>query len=616
MPTPQRGFGQPGFGPRGPGAGGPDDMRNMIMAIVLSALVFLGYEFTFGAQNRERAAQQEKAAAAQQVEAPKPARLLERSEALAQSPRVKMENAELDGSIALIGARFDDLSLKRYRQKVAKDSPEVSLLNPQGTRGGYDAYLAWGDPYTNEDIVAARTPWTADPGPALSPTTPVVLRYATADGLSFTRTISIDNQAMFTVTDTVENTGQTTRALRPFSVVRRRDLPPDFLPNGIIHQGLLGVIGPEQKYRDETYQQGQDQAKKKAQGKVVLDAPLVMETGKGGWLGISDHYWLTAVIPPRSETIQTRFDATPKENYIDFRASYWGGTRKIAPGAKVTYTQQLFSGAKRVDVLQTYQKTGIPEFDRAVDWGNFWFLTRPMFMLLDFLGKFAGNFGLGILLTTVVVKLVLFPLVNTSFESMSKMRKVQPKMKEIQERFASDKERQQQEMMKLYQTEKINPVAGCLPIFAQIPVFYALYKTLSVTIEMRHAEFFGWIKDLSARDPTNLFNLFGLLPFDPTHLPLVGGFLWLGVLPILYGLSMWATQSLSPQATDPTQKIIFQWMPVFFTFIMSSFAAGLLIYWIWSNTLSFIQQYIIMRKNGVETELDKFIAKRLKPAPS
>ena len=606
--------------PRRLGPGGPDETRNLIIAGILCVAVLLGYDaFIAGPARMKAAAAQRAAAAVTQQVGPAPGArdaYVDRATALAAGPRALIDNPELDGSIALIGARFDDLSLKHYRQSIAKDAPEVTLLNPQGMKGHYDSYLGWEDPTTDTDVIGARTPWTAAPGARLTPATPLVLTYAGANGLSFTRTIALDDKSLFTITDVVENKSDAPRTLRPVSVVRREGMPLDFIPNQIVHQGLIGVLGPTHDFQDQTYQAAQKFAQNKAKGKTPMDTALLDMDGAGGWLGISDHYWLTAMIPPQGENLKGNFDATPHADYIDFRASYTGASRVVAPGARIEYAQNLFSGAKRVDVLQAYQKQlGAPEFDRAVDWGFFWIMTRPMFWILDHLGTWAGNFGIGILLTTILVKLALFPLVNSSFQAMAKLRKVQPKMKEIQDRFAADKQRQQQEMMKLYQTEKINPVAGCVPILAQIPVFYALYKTLSVTIEMRHAPFFGWIHDLSARDPSNLFNLFGLIPFDPTQLPLVGPFFWLGALPILYGLSMWATQSLSPQATDPTQQAIFRIMPIVFTFMFSSFAAGLVIYWTWSNTLSFLQQYVIMRRSGVETEIDKILKKRFGAKP-
>ncbi|MGE3866384.1 MAG: membrane protein insertase YidC, partial [Hyphomonadaceae bacterium] len=400
------------------------------------------------------------------------------------------------------------------------------------------------------------------------------------------------------------------------SVVRRHGLPEDFIASGIVHQGLTGVLGPQQLLEEVKYDKARKHAEQKAKGEKLADTPLFTAEGRGGWLGVSDHYWLTALIPDQQETIRATYDSTQTAAYVDYRVDYVGNPRAIAPGAAIHYTQRFFAGAKRVDLLQNYEKTlGAPHFDKAVDWGNFWFLTRPFFTVLDYLGKWAGNFGIGILLTTILVKLLLFPLVNQSFDMMSKMRKLQPKMKEIQERFAADKQRQQQETMALYQREKINPIAGCLPILLQIPVFFALYKTLTVTIEMRHAPFFGWIHDLSAPDPTTLFNLFGLLPYDPTAIPFIGTFLHLGVWPILYGVTMFALQSLSPPPPDPVQAQIFKFLPIIFTFLFAAQPAGLVIYWTWSNSLSILQQYVIMRRNGVETEFDKFVAKRLGKKP-
>ena len=348
-------------------------------------------------------------------------------------------------------------------------------------------------------------------------------------------------------------------------------------------------------------------------GRVGEDERIEEEQATQGWFGITDHYWLTAIVPDQSEQYSAFFDSRTEDAITDYRAAYRGQWREAPAGQTIEYTQRLFSGAKRVDLMRDYQEAlDIPRFDDAIDWGNFWFLTRPFFALLHFLSQFAGNFGLGILLTTIVVKLLLFPLVYQSFKAMAKMRGLQPKMKELQERYAADKQRQQQEILKLYQTEKINPVAGCVPILLQIPVFFALYKTLTVTIEMRHAPFYGWINDLSARDATSIFNLFGILPYDvsPTFL---GGMLIIGAWPILYGVSMWALQALSPPPTDPTQAAIFRFLPVVFTFLFASFPAGLVIYWTWSNTLSILQQYVIMRRQGVETQLDTFLKKRFAP---
>jgi len=425
----------------------------------------------------------------------------------------------------------------------------------------------------------------------------------------------------------VHNVSDQTRTLRPFGVVRRNGKPEDWVNRSIVQQGYAGIFGPRQELHTELYQKGETHARDRDQGKVAADAHITDASGRGGWLGISDHYWLGALIPDQHEQIEGYFDSRTAGAVVDYRAAYRGQWRDIAPGASVTYTQHVFAGAKRVDVLRNYQHTlAIPRFDEAVDWGNLmWPLTRPFFdWLLHPLGRWLGslgvayNFGIAILLSTVVIKLLLFPLVYHSFKSMAKMRTLVPKQKEIQERFSADPQRAQQEILKLYQAEKVNPVSGCLPVLLQIPVFFALYKTLNVTIEMRHAPFFGWIRDLSAPDPTNLFNLFGLLPFDPHAIPFIGAFLVIGVWPILYGISMLALQGLSPPPTDATQAQIFRFMPIVFTFLFAGFPAGLVIYWTWSNSLSILQQYVIMRRQGVETQFDKWIAKRLRrePAPA
>jgi YidC/Oxa1 family membrane protein insertase len=594
--------------------GAPEDTRNMIVAMVLSMAIIFGYDFFIGNPQRERqiAAQQAAVAAAKlNPQAAEAATPISRSQALTASPRVAIDTPSVDGSINLIGARFDDLSLKNFRQKVAKDSPEVMLLNPQGSAGAYDAYLGWENPISGDDVVGARTQWTAAEGARLTPQTPVTLTYSAPNGLVFTRTITVDQSFMFTIDDEVRNSGPGEAAIRPFSVVRRADLPLDFVNSSIVHQGMSGVLGAKQLLEEDSYDKAKKFAQEKAQGKRQAESVLFQTEGPGGWLGISDHYWLTALVPAQNEAIKATFDATPRANYIDYRADYVGSARALAPGQSIKYTQRLFSGAKRVDLLKGYQADlNIPDFDKAVDWGNFWFLTRPYFWLLDHLGKWAGSFGIAILMMTVIVRLALFPLVSQSAAAMAKMRKLQPQMKELQERFAADKQRQQQEIMALYQREKVNPLAGCFPLLLQIPLLYALYKVLTVTIEMRHAPFFGWIQDLSARDPTSILNLFGLLPYDPTHWPLIGVALGIGVWPLLYGVTMALLQSLSPPAPDPTQQMMMKLLPILFTFMFASFAAGLVIYWTWSNVLGIAQQYIIMRRHGVETEFDKFLAKR------
>jgi len=619
------------------GGPGPGETRNLIMAMVLSLVVLVGFQFFVAGPEQERLAAQRAVLEAQQAEqhtaAPEdaPSAPVTRESALAASApsRVVIDTASVDGSLLLEGARLDDLNLRGYHRTIDENSPEVTLLSPNGAEHGHDAFFGW-EARQNEQVSTladSRSPWSAAEGARLGAGAPVTLTLALDNGLSIERTISVDADYMFTVTDVVRNDTGAAQDLRPFGAVRRQGLPQDFKPQPIVHQGMTGVFGPTLTLHETKFQDAEKHAKDKARGRAGEDERIVQEQGRGGWFGVTDHYWLTAIIPPQDEQVSAYYDSRQEDAFTDFRAAYRGSWRTVAPGESVTYTQHLFAGAKRVDLLRRYQdELGVPDFDQAVDWGIFWFLTRPFFAMLDFFAQWFGGmgivakFGLAILASTVVIKLVLFPLIYSSYKAMAKLRQVQPKMKEIQERFAADKQRQQQEMIRLYQTEKINPVSGCLPMLLQIPVFYALYKVLSVTIEMRHAPFYGWIHDLSAPDPTSIFNLFGILPaigFDFHAIPFIGLIPAIGVLPILYGASMWALQALSPPPPDPIQAQIFKLLPLVFTFMFASFAAGMVIYWVWSNVLSLAQQYLIMRRQGVETELDKFIAKRLgKAAPS
>ncbi len=617
------------LGGGGPGGLGPQgsDSKNLVLAMVLCVAILFGFEYFWAAPQREalQAQQKAKAQAEQQLKqaagadaaggaTAAPAKAIPATEAIAQSARVTFDNPQIDGTINLAGARFDDLSLKAHRQTVKKDSPEVRLLSPDSAEYHLDAVFGW------EGVVGASSVWTAPAGAKLTPGNPITLTHDTGDGLTIERTISVDDKFVFTIADKITNAGASPRELTPFATVRRTGLPDDFIPNQIVHQGLMGVFGGEKLIKREArYEDAEKHAKEKLRGKKLADERILAEPSVGGWMGISDHYWLTAILPDQKEKMAVFFDARPEGTQTNFRASYTGEKRSLAKGQTLTHTQRFYAGAKTVDLLQSYEKSlSLPMFDKAVDWGFLEFLTRPLFWLLDHFGAWFGNFGLAIMATTVVVKILLFPLVNQSFEAMSKMKKIQPKMQDIQKRFENDKPRQQQEMLKLYQTEKINPVAGCVPILLQIPIFYALYKVLTVTIEMRHAPFFGWIQDLSAKDPTSWVNLFGILPFDIsalTSLPVVGAIFAVGVFPILYGVTMWGVQSLSPPPPDPIQKQVFAILPWMFVFLFAGFASGLVIYWVWSNILTIAQQYVIMRKNGVETELDKLIAKwRGKPA--
>lgn len=623
-----------------PGGQGPVETRNVILAIVLSLAIFLGFEFFYNAPLRERL-QRERAEAAEQTQTSQAASP-SAPEAAAQSAgprpreeilggtasaRIAIDTGSVDGSISLEGARIDDLNLRQYRRTVDPESPEATLLAPISSTYGHDAFFGW-EMQSGADtatLADAFSRWSADTAARLTPETPVTLTLQAGQGVAIERTIAIDANYMFTITDVVRNSGDAPISARPFGAVRRQGMPEDYNPNlPVVHQGLIGAFGPNNTLRLAHFRKADKHVRDRTRGRVGESERIEDLQGQGGWFGITDHYWLTAIIPDQNERLSAYYDSRNEGATNDYRAAYRGEWHDVPAGGSTTYTQHLFAGAKRYELLRDYQENlNIPRFDDAIDWGNFWFLTRPFFqwLLHPLALMFASwgvafNFGLAILASTIVIKLLLFPLVYQSFKAMAKMRGLAPKMKELQERFAADKQRQQQEILKLYQTEKVNPVAGCIPILLQIPVFFALYKTLSVTIEMRHAPFVGWINDLSARDPTSIFNLFGLLPFDPGAIPWIGPMLLIGVWPILYGLSMSALQGLSPPPTDETQAQIFRILPVLFTFMFAAFPAGLVIYWTWSNFLSILQQYVIMRRQGVETQLDKFIAKRFAREPT
>ena len=446
--------------------------------------------------------------------------------------------------------------------------------------------------------------WQQEGSGTLSPSNPVTLKYDNGEGLTFRRTIAIDDRYLFTIKDDVTNVGSAPVTLYPFALISRHGTP-EVSGYYILHEGLIGYLG-EKGLQEHGY-------------KAVAEAPVLGNGGRGfefnvtnGWLGITDKYWASALLPDTSARLKARFLAEPGAK-VRYQTDYLQDPQTIAIGGTGSANARLFAGAKEAGVVGInfpfaghggYNKQlELNHFDLLIDWGWFYFITKPMFLALDYFYHLVGNFGIAILLVTVLVKLLFFPLANKSYASMAKMKSVQPQLAALKERYPDDRQKQQQEMMEIYRKEKINPIAGCLPVALQIPVFFSLYKVLFVTIEMRHAPFYGWIKDLSAPDPTNLFNLFGLLPFDPTQLPLLGHYLALGVWPIIMGITMWFQMKLNPTPPDPTQKMIFDWMPLIFTFMLAGFPAGLVIYWAWNNLLSVLQQSYIMRKNGVKVEL-------------
>jgi YidC/Oxa1 family membrane protein insertase len=601
--------------------------RNTIIFFVCAMAVLFAYETFVMGPAEKRQAEQRKAQQALQEKmhpgvplapgAAPQALYVPREKALTASPRVPVDTPALRGSIDLKGGRIDDLFLKGYRETPDKNSPNVELLRPDGTAGAYFIQTGWTE-QNGAGVPDANAIWTAPDGAKLTPTTPVTLTYAAHTGLVFSRTIAVDDKFMFTVTDKVTNNSGAEVTLAPYSSVQRECAALDAthkdpcLPDGQVrinaHEGSIGWLGGnlhEHKYGDWL--------KKAATPESFTGA---------GWLGITDRYWMAALAPPANQPATGSFRVTPAVGYNVFEANVVGPAQKLAPGAAAANSTHAFAGAKVVPVLQGYEKAlGIPQFDRAVDWGLLSFLTRPLFVVVEFFYQHVGNFGLAILLLTVCVRGLFFPLANKSFESATRMKKVQPQMNEIKKKFDKDPQKQQQEMMALYQREKINPLGGCLPMLFQIPVFLALYKVLSVTIEMRQAPFFGWIHDLSQRDPTTIMNLFGALPYDPSLVPVLGGvfgtYLHVGVWPLMYMVTMFLSMSMTPTTgMDPAQQQVMKFMPILFSFFVTNLAVGLVIYWCWSNVLSILQQYIIMRRLKVENPIDSLIAKVSGKAPA
>ena len=600
------------------------DNKNTILAIALSALVLLGWQYFFaGPQDKARQeqlqAQQQKQPSAPatspnnqsvqpqsappqvpgQAGAPAGATPAERAAVLASSPRVTIATDSVQGSIALKGGRIDDLSLVKFRETVDPKSPPIVLLSPSGTADPFYAEFGWTSAAgSGAKVPTADTLWKQVGSGALGVGHPVTLTYDNGEGLEFRRTIAVDDKYLFTIKDEVANKGASAVSLYPYALISRHGTPPT-AGYYVLHEGLIGVLG-ESGLQEYTY-------------KKIEDKKSVSFDVTNGWLGITDKYWAATLLPETTARLKARFSTDMLGTTRTYQTDYLLDAQTIAPGGTGSANARLFAGAKEVTTVGInfpfvgiggYNKElSLNHFDLLIDWGWFYFITKPMFLAMDFFFRPFGNFGLAILMVTVLVKIVFFPLANKSYASMAKMKAVQPQMAALRERYANDKAKQQQELMELYKREKINPLAGCLPIAIQIPVFFSLYKVLFVTIEMRHAPFFGWIHDLSAQDPTNVFNLFGLIPIDPTLVPMVGHFLHLGAWPLIMGVTMWVQMKLNPAPPDPTQAMIFNWMPLIFTFMLANFPAGLVIYWAWNNSLSVLQQSVIMRKHGAKIEL-------------
>ncbi len=579
-----------------------DQNKRLILATALSFLVIMGW-FLVGPMlfpqwfptEQAVVAQQEPAATAA-VPAVDPAASAALTEPLPEAPRLTIDTPKLSGSISMLGGRLDDLSLKTYRDTIDPASPEVRLLSPVGKDAPYYAVFGWapGIGLAAEDVPSAKSEWKIASGGTLSPDKPVTLRWENGKGLIFDRTIAVDSNFMFTVTDSVQNTGTAEVSLYSYGIVARHGLPK--LQNiYVVHEGMV-------RRTDGTFQEANYDD---VTGYPIVDREAaqaeVIEATTDGWIGFTDHYWMATLIPEQGKPY------TSVAKYVAGADIYQAEVRQplmsVAPGATVKTKTQLFAGAKEWETIRNYQSAGIAGFIDSIDWGWFYFLTKPIFAVLHWLNGIIGNMGLAIIGLTFVLKLLVLPLAYKSYVSMARMKELQPEMEALKERVGEDKQKLQKEMMQLYKDKKVNPAAGCLPILIQIPIFFSLYKVIFVTLELRHAPFFGWLNDLSAPDSSSLFNLFGLLPWAGPAAGTITALIFIGVLPILLGITMWLQQKLNPAPADPVQQQIFAWMPWVFMFMLGGFASGLVVYWITNNTITFVQQYLIMRSHGHKPDL-------------
>ena len=582
-----------------------DQNKNLILATVLSFAVIVGWTTLFPPEdlpvdpNADVATQVSDATlpAADPV-APAATTPTEVTETVAEAPRVPITSEQFSGSISLLGGRIDDLALNNYRETIDEDAAIVQLLRPVGERGAYFATFGW---TATDGIDAGAVPgpdtlWSLESGTELSPTTPVTLAWDNGAGQVFRTEISVDDAFMFTFDQSIENTTSGTISARPYGLLRRHGEPDDLKNFFILHEGLVRMTDgelEEASYDDITEYAVDPRERTQAER---------LDVTASGWIGYTDHYWMTTLIPDQS----VPFRSTSK--YFDtrdlFQAEAVMPIETVAAGETATVTTRLFAGAKEWEAIRSYENDlGVGGFLDSIDWGWFFFLTKPIFALLHYLNIFIGNMGWSILALTVILKIIVLPLAYKSYVSMAKMKELQPEMEKLKERAGDDKQAMQQGMMKLYKDNKVNPAAGCLPILLQIPIFFSLYKVIFVTIELRHAPWFGWIRDLSAPDPSSFINLFGLLPYAAPEPGSILSLIFIGILPILLGVSMWLQQKLNPAPTDPTQQMIFAWMPWVFMFMLGSFASGLVLYWIANNIITFTQQYAIMRSHGAKPDV-------------
>lgn len=581
------------------------EQRNLILAIVLSVTIIIAFQYFYEMprmleeQQRQAAIEQSTGGAVAPAPTPTPgqtgtttpsaqpvpgsvptelAQPASRDQVLETGERIGIDNGRLTGSIALTGARIDDIVMSDYKVSIKADAENVTLFNPAGSPDTYFAEFGWAPESEDTIIPNQETVWKADRD-ELRPDQPVTLSWENGQGLIFERRLEIDDNYLISVTQRVRNQGDEAVTLFPYGLVRRWGTP-EISGFFILHEGPIGVLSEQLEEVDYS--------------DLAEEGEIKSESGNG-WIGISDKYWLAALIPDQEAGFTGKFLHYLNDGQDRFQTDFLRPAVSVPAGGSAEVTDRLFAGAKEVDLLDSYaERFNIPLFDRAVDFGWFYWLTKPFFYILHFFYGVAGNYGIAILMLTLLVKLVFYPLANKSYRSMSAMKKLQPEMTKIREQAGDDKMRMQKEMMELYKKEKVNPMSGCLPIIVQIPVFFALYKVLFVSIEMRHAPFFGWIQDLSAPDPTTIFNLFGLIPFDPPS------FLMIGVWPLLMGITMFLQTKLNPQPADPIQAKVMLFLPLMFIFLFATFAAGLVIYWTWNNVLSVAQQWVIMRRMGVK----------------
>ncbi len=555
-----------------------DNSKNFILAIALSMLVIFGWGYFFPAAKKDVKQQNDVAIKAQEQEISQPN--LDRDSALLETSstgqRVQISSEKLKGSILLKGARFDDLILKEYRQESSENSPNVSLLNPSMTGKDYFVEFGWVTQNPAVQVPGKDTIWKADKE-ILTENEEVNLFWTNEQGIKFAINVKLDSQYMFKIRQYVENESPNDVILSPYGFINRIFDVKNSSDFAILHEGPIGVF--DSKLKEVTY-------------KDLAEKDEKFDSSRNGWIGFSDKYWLTAIIPDKFRSYNARFFQRKNADVTRYQVDYVGEPIAISSGTTVKIESELFAGAKKLNVLDEYSSSyDIKLFDRAVDFGWLYPITKPIFHMLQILNKLLGNFGLAILAITVLIKLLMFPVANKSYKSMNAMKKIQPQLAKLKETYGKEPMVLNQKVMELYKREKVNPFSGCLPILIQIPVFFALYKVIFVTIEMRHAPFFGWISDLSAQDPTSIWNLFGLLPFAAPN------FLAIGLWPVIMAVTMYVQQRLNPAPTDPVQAQVMKFLPLMFLFMFFSFPAGLVLYWAWNNVLSIIQQMALMRNN-------------------